>query len=446
MTALPPDLALGVDCSTQSTKVLVVEVPSGRAVAEASARHPATTPPVSEQHPDAWWGALCRALADVPVDVRRRVVALSVAGQQHGLVVRGADRQPLRPAVLWNDTTAAPTIAELVQELGAETWARATGSVPLAAFTIAKLAHLARHEPDVVGATRWIGLPHDDLTWRLTGHHVTDRGDASGTGWFDPVANEVRVDLLEAATGDGARLAACLPLVLAHTEPAGSLTAEAAEATGLPEGVRVAAGTGDNMAAALGLGLIDGDVVISLGTSGTAYARSSTPTHDASGAVAGFASADGAYLPLVCTLNATKVTDTVATWLATDATGLSEMALAARDDPGSVSLTPYFDGERTPNLPDAMGEFHGLTNETTREQIALAAHDGVLRGLLAGVDALAAAGANTAGRRYLVGGGARSHAYQQRAVDLGGQPIIVPEIDEAVAFGAARQAVQLVAD
>jgi xylulokinase len=283
-------------------------------------------------------------------------------------------------------------------------------------------------------------LPHDYLTWRLSGEHVTDRGDASGSGWFDPSTGRVHDDLLQLATGDGASWRERVPAVLAPTAVAGVVTEAAAAELGLPPGVVVGPGTGDNMGAALGLGLRAGDVTISLGTSGTVFGVSATPTRDPSGAVAGFASASGDYLPLVCTLNATKVTDTVARWLGTDTGGLAELALAAAHDPGTVVLVPYFDGERTPNLPDATGAFSGLTNATTREQLALAAHDGVLCGLLDGVDALGAAGASVDGRVFLVGGGSRSAAYRQRAADLLGRQVVVPATDETVAAGAALQA------
>ncbi len=202
----------------------------------------------------------------------------------------------------------------------------------------------------------------------------------------------------------------------------------------------VGPGSGDNMGAALGLGLRAGDVAISLGTSGTVFAVSDSATHDPSGAVAGFASASGNYLPLVCTLNATKVTDTVARWLGTDPPGLAELALGAVDDPGTALLVPYFDGERTPNLPDATGTFVGLTNSTSRAQLALGAHDGVLCGLLNGVEALRRVGATIGGRVFLIGGGSRSVAYRQRCADLLGQTVTVPESDETVAAGAAVQA------
>lgn len=430
---------VGVDSSTQSVKVEACSIETGEVVATGTARHPATNPPVSEQDPREWWRALVDACTSLG-DVRRDVVAMSVAGQQHGLVLLDDGGEPVRQAKLWNDTTSAPQAERLVREIGATRWAELTGSVPVASFTVTKLAWVAEHEPGLLDRVRRVMLPHDYLTWRLTGEHVTDRGDASGTGWYDAATAQVHVELLDAATGDGSAWPDRLPTVLDPTSVGGRLTEAAAAALGFPAGIAVAAGSGDNMCAALGLGLRAGDVAISLGTSGTAFAVSDTPTRDPSGAVAGFASASGNFLPLVCTLNATKVTDTVARWLGTDAPGLAGLALEAVDDPGTALLVPYFDGERTPNLPDATGTIVGLTNSTTREQLALAAHDGVLCGLLDGRDALRHAGASVDGRIFLVGGGSRSGAYRQRCADLSGQPVVVPDTDETVATGAAVQA------
>ena len=434
-------LVVGIDSSTQSVKVEARRLDTGEVVASGTARHPATTPPVSEQDPRAWWDALVAATHALG-DARRDVVAVSVAGQQHGCVLLDDEGDPVRPAKLWNDTTSAPQAAELTERFGATGWAERVGSVPVASLTITKLAWIAEHEPTALARATRVMLPHDYLTWRLTGEHVTDRGDASGTGWFDPATDAVDDELLRAAVGDWT---GALPTVLGPTDRAGTLTAGAADALGLPVGAVVAPGSGDNMGAAMGLGLRTGDVAVSLGTSGVVFAVSSTPTHDPTGAVAGFASATGSFLPLVCTLNATKVTDTVARWLGTDAPGLGALALAAVDDPGDAILVPYFDGERTPNLPDATGTFHGLTNATSREQLALAAHDGVLCGVLHGVEAITAVGASLDGRVFLVGGGARSAAYRQRCADLLGRSIIVPSADETVATGAAAQAAAIVA-
>ncbi len=435
-------LVVGVDSSTQSTKVEARSIATGAVVATGSAKHPPTTPPISEQDPTAWWAALVEAIAQLG-DARADVVAIAVAGQQHGLVLLDESGDPVRPAKLWNDTTSAEQADRLVADVGAERWAELVGSVPVPAFTITKLAWVADHEPDALARATMVMLPHDYLTWRMTGAHVTDRGDASGSGWFDAETGSVRPELIAAAVS-GASWNGAVPTVLGPSDPAGALSSTAASELGLASGIIVGPGSGDNMGAALGLGLAAGDTAISLGTSGTAFAVSSTPTRDPSGAVAGFASASGDYLPLVCTLNATKVTDTVAGWLGVDAPGLADLALTAVDDPGGVTLVPYFDGERTPNLPDATGGFSGLTNATTREQLALAAHDGVLCGLLAGVDALRDVGASLDGRLFLVGGGSRSAAYRQRLADLAGRSVVVPDTDETVATGAAVQAAAVI--
>lgn len=431
-------LVAGVDSSTQSTKVELRELAGGRLVAMGRGPHPPTSPPVSEQDPEAWWSALAAALGQVRVHLDR-VVAISVAGQQHGLVTVDADGRTVRPAKLWNDTTSAPQATALRERMGDAEWASRCGLVPVASFTITKLAWLAEHEPEHLARVERVMLPHDWLTWRLTGQHVTDRGDASGTGWWSPVDGSYRIDLLGLVVEDPQAWLSKLPRVLGPAEPAGPVTGDVADQLGLGRDVIVGPGTGDNMAAALGLALTPREVTLSLGTSGTAYAVATSPTTDATGAVAGFADAAGGFLPLIATLNATKVTETVARWLGVDVAGLSEMALGAPACPG-LALVPYFDGERTPNLPDATGLWRGLRNDTAREDLARAAFTGVVNGLLAGVDALRDAGVEMDGSLRLIGGGARSAAYRQITADLWGSPITVHADAEPVATGACVQA------
>lgn len=434
-------LVAGIDSSTQSCKVEVRDLDSGTVIATGRAAHPPTRPPCSEQDPREWWRALGEAMSEVGA-VAADIAAVGVAGQQHGMVLLDAAGSPLRPAKLWNDTESAPQAAALVDRVGADAWAARTGSVPVASFTISKLAWLVAHEPELVDAIDRVMLPHDYLNLRLTGAHATDRGDASGSGWFDAAAGELATEFLDLIGGrdDWAEL---VPAVLAPDAVIGTVTSQAAADTGLTPGTPVAVGTGDNMAAALGLGLRAGDVALSLGTSGVVYAASSTPTNDTSGAVAGFADATGAFLPLVCTLNATKVTDTIGRWLGLDHERLAAAALEAPPGANGVRLTPYFDGERTPNLPDATGTLEGLTNDSTPADIARGAHEGVLRGLLYGLEALRGAGASVDGRIHLIGGGAKSAAYRQIAADMHGEAIRVPEADETVATGAAVQAAMM---
>ena len=461
-------VVLGVDSSTQSTKVELRRADDGALLGAGRAPHPPTGTGRSEADPEAWWAALGQAtagaLADADVD-RGDVRALAVAGQQHGMVALDAAGVPVHPAKLWNDTESAPQARALVELQGAPWWATRCGSVPVASFTVTKLAWLAATHPDVVASLATVVLPHDWLTGRLCGQRVTDRGDASGTGWWSPRTGGWVPDALGAAlavgyegaaaraeAGEGpspdpARwphpedLAGRLPRVLGPTEAAGAVTAEAAAALGLPGTAVVGPGTGDNMAAALGVALAPGDVAVSIGTSGTVYAVADAPTADPSGAVAGFADATGRHLPLVCTLNATQVTDAVARLLGVDHERLDALALAA--DPGAdgLVLVPYLAGERTPDRPDATGTLTGLRTDVGREQLARAAVEGVVCGLLDGLDALAAAGVPTdAGRLVLVGGGSRSGAYRRVLADLTGRPVTVPAGDEHVAIGAAVQA------
>lgn len=431
-------LVLGIDSSTQSTKVEIRDADSGALVAQGSAPHPATTPPRSEQDPSAWWDALGAAITAAG-DAVQQVGAVAVAGQQHGMVVLDVDDQVIRPAKLWNDTESAPDAKWLIEQLdtmpgssGEVAWADACGSVPVAAFTITKLSWLHRREPDAWARLARVCLPHDWLTWKLSGAFVTDRGDASGTGYFSAARDEYDLGALAIVDGD-ADWAPRLPRVLKPAERAGATTALGLDAL-------VAPGTGDNMAAALALALQPGDVAISLGTSGTVYTVSESPAHDPTGAVAGFADATGKYLPLVCTLNATKVTDSMARWLGVDLAGLDALALAAPPGSGAVVVVPYLDGERTPNRPDASGAISGLRTGTSREQLARAALEGVVCGLLDGLDALIRAGVGADGDIVLIGGGARSPAYRQVVADLSGRPVAVPDAGDHVATGACVQA------
>ncbi len=440
----------GVDSSTQSTKVELRDVDTGRVIGAGRALHPTTVPPRSEQDPETWWAALVEAM-DAALDQAQArgvgpvdVAAIAVAGQQHGLVVLDTHDQVIRPAKLWNDTESASDADQLVHQLGASGWADACGSVPVAAFTITKLAWLRRREPDAFAQIARVLLPHDWLTFRLTGAFVTDRGDASGTGYWSPSEDRYRLDLLEMVDAE-TDWASTLPEVLGPWEQAGSLTDSAARELGLQAATPVAAGTGDNMAGALGVGLGLGDVAVSIGTSGTVFTVSNHPTHDPGGAVAGFADATGRFLPLVCTANAALVTAAIAGLLGVDHGGLDALALAAPAGADGLVLVPYLAGERTPNRPDATGTLVGIRPDITPPLLARAAFEGVVCGMLDGLAALTAAGVTTdEGRMVLLGGGARSAAYRQVLAALADRPVTVMPGDELVAAGAAVQGAMLI--
>jgi xylulokinase len=425
-------LVAGVDSSTKSTKVVIVDIDDGRVVASASARHPGTTPPLSEQNPWTWWRALEKAWKACG-PVTESVAAIAIAGQQHGLVALDGNGDPVHAAKLWNDSESAPQTQALTDLLGPDEWARRCGSVLTPSFTITKLAWLRETHPDEFAAIRRVLLPHEWLTWQLLGRPDTaigDRGDASGTGWWSPSTEDVDEGLLSLVGGDRAWLST----ILGPREIAGY-------AQSLQRDVVVGPGTGDNMGAALALGLAPGDIALSFGTSGTVFASSLQPTRDVEGEVAGFADAAGRNLPLVCTLNATKVTDWAVTLAGGRSTDLDRIGGTSVPGANGVTLVPYLDGERTPLLPSASGTLFGLRTTTTAGDIVRASVEGVICGLLAGVDALERCGVDTSGRILAVGGGARSALYRQVLADLSNREVITldPAIDR-VAVGAAAQA------
>ena len=428
-------LVAGVDSSTQSCKVVVRDAETGALVRTGRASHPDGT----EIHPDHWWTALSAAIADAGgLD---DVAAVAVGGQQHGMVVLDADGQVIREALLWNDTRSAGAALDLIRELGdgddvagAAAWAEAIGSVPVASLTVTKLRWLRDAEPENAARVAAVALPHDWLTWKLSGSTdladlATDRSDASGTGYWSPAADDYRRDLLALALGRDAD-DVVLPRVVAPGGRAGTT----------PAGAVLGAGAGDNAGAALGLGMAEGDVAVSIGTSGVVSAVSARPTADASGLVAGFADASGRFLPLVCTLNAARVLEGAARTLGVHLEALDRLALDAPPGAGGLVLLPYLDGERTPNLPDASGVLAGLRLANMRpELLARAAVEGVLCGLADGLDALRAQGVPVQ-RVLLVGGGSRSAAVQAVAPQVLDAPVVVPQPAEYVARGAARQA------
>ncbi|MGA1689975.1 MAG: FGGY family carbohydrate kinase, partial [Candidatus Nanopelagicaceae bacterium] len=326
-------LVAGVDSSTQSVKVVVRDVDSGELVAQSSAPHPDGT----EVDPHSWESALSDALSKIS---DKKIDAISIAGQQHGMVALDVAGNVIRKALLWNDTRSAKEAEDLNQEVP-DIHIR-TGSKLVASFTASKVRWLVDNERSNSENLAAIALPHDWLSWRLSGSTsveelFTDRSDASGTGYFNPVSNDYDLEILELATRGKKDLV--LPRIVKHNEFGGKTKS----------GIPIAAGAGDNAGAALGLGARVGDLIISLGTSGTAFAVSKTPTKDPKGEIAGFADATGNYLPLACTLNAAKIFDSVAKLLKVNLEEFASLALKAESGANGLRLLPHFDGERTPN-------------------------------------------------------------------------------------------------
>lgn len=433
-------IVAGIECSSQLSKIIVCDSATGAVLRQshsphpelASARPPAGEPPVAgarraETDPKAWLLSLSDAARDGMLE---GVQAIGVSAQQHAMLAMDATGALVRPAVLWNDQRATGAAADLTEELGGpQAWAQAVGSVPQAAYTVAKLRWLAQAEPAAALRTAAVLLPHDWLTWQLLGcpaERGTDRGDASGTGYWSAATGNYRTDLVELALGHQV----ALPRVLGPAEPAGRT----------PEGLLISAGTGDNMAAALGLGVGLGDAVVSLGASGTIFAVHHEALVDPSGTITSFADATGHHLPVVHTLNATRVLRGAAELLGTDLDGLSELAL--RSTPGAYGLVllPYLEGERIPPLPHAAGTLTGLRRDSMKpEHLARAAVEGMLCGLADALDVLR--GRGVAVRRvFLLGLAANLPAVQVVAPAVFGAPVVVPQPAEYPALGAARQA------
>jgi xylulokinase len=421
-------LVAGVDSSTQSVKVVIRNAESGALIREGRAPHPDGT----EVDPLHWKVALDKAI-DAAGGLKN-VSAISIGGQQHGMVALDENGDVIRPALLWNDTRSAQSAATLNSELGGDAAiAKAVGSVLVASFTASKVRWMADHEPENAERTHAIALPHDWLSWQLQGGKdfsklFTDRSDASGTGYFDAVTSQYRRDILAAAIKSNRDV--YLPFVAAPAQFAGTTL------TGIP----IAPGAGDNAGAALGIQAQPGDVVISLGTSGTAFSVSKTPTADPSGVVAGFADATGNFLPLVCTLNAARIFDAATRILGKTHDEVGQLALSAQPGAHGLVLLPYFEGERTPNRPSATGVFSGMTLENSNPaDIARAMIEGMLAGLADAVQALIDLGVEVK-RVLIIGGAAKNPAVGQIASALFARPVLIAPAGEYVADGAARQA------
>jgi xylulokinase len=413
----------GVDSSTQSVKIVVRDSESGALLAQASCPHPDGT----EVDPQHWLDALEAVIAEV--GGLESLHAISIGGQQHGMVLLDSEGEVIRPALLWNDTRSAAQAAAI--NAAFPDIHQRTGSQLVASFTASKVRWVLENEPENAARIAAIALPHDWLSWKLSGSTdvkdiFTDRSDASGTGYFDPINNLYISEIVEWVTG---QTDVILPRIVAP----GEVGARVGNTV-------IASGAGDNAGAALGIGAVVGDLVISLGTSGTAFAVSSSSSHDSSGEVAGFADVTGNFLPLACTLNAAKVFDATAKLLGIGFEEYSQLALQASPGADGLMMAPHFDGERTPNRPDALGAIVGITHANfTPANVARSSIEGVIAGLAYATEALRREGVEIS-RLLLVGGAARNKAVQEITSEIFGLPVHIPTPGEYVSEGAAIQA------
>ena len=434
-------LVAGVDSSTQSTKVLIVNTDNGAVVRMGTCPHPSGT----EVDPNEWLTALRTAIQKA--GGISDVSSISIAGQQHGLVALDANGDIIRPALLWNDTRSGPGAAALVDELGPEFWAKATGSVPVASLTVSKLRFLADSEPHNAARIKAICLPHDWLTWKLSGSTrlselTTDRSDASGTGYVDCSTDEYRYDILAHALHITTEKAKdiILPRIVPYNQSVGTVAQEWITDKPSRQQILIGPGMGDNAGSAFGHNLQTNQASISIGTSGVIATISDTPIQDPRFGVTGFSDATDKWLPLACTLNGALIQDYFRKILNVSFEELGTLAERAQPGAQGVTLVPYFQGERTPNLPYATAHIAGLTSHNfTRENLARAAYEGLACLMRGALEALRGGGISV-NDAMLIGGGAQSETLNQILADVLEIPISVPRTSEYVARGAARQA------
>lgn len=438
-------LFIGIDSGTQSTKAVVLDLKARRVIADARAPHQLIDGlPVGhmEQHPADWTAALDRVIREVISQIgsaASQVRGIGVSGQQHGFVPLDAGGEVIRPAKLWCDTSTIAECDLITRRLGGPKAAlRRTGNLILPGFTAPKILWLKRHEPANFRRLRHVLLPHDYLNFHLTGNYHMEYGDASGTALLDVRRRTWSREALQAIDR---RLGEWLPDLSPSDRPAGVLRPELASHYGLPAGVIVSAGGGDNMMGAIGTGNVTpGVVTASFGTSGTIYARASAPIIDPEGEIAAFCSSDGGWLPLLCTMNVTTVTEQVRTLFGLDHEAMAKAAASAPAGSDGLILLPYLAGERTPNVPAGSGVLFGLNNRTfTAPHLARAAMEGVTLGMNYGLRRLAKLGVKPREIR-VTGGGAKSAVWRQLMADIFGVPVVAMVEDESAALGGALQA------
>ncbi len=438
-------LYLGTDSGTQSTKAIVLDLESGVIVAQASQAHdliPGLPPGHLEQYPEDWFAALKTTVGECLArlgDRRREVRGFGVSGQQHGLVVLDGSDAVVRPAKLWCDTSTSAQCEQFAAAFGGQAGLIAkTGNAILPGYTIPKLLWLKQNEPDSFRRVRSFLLPHDYLNFRLTGVKRMEYGDASGTGILNVRTREWDRDLLGFVDPS---VEAMLPPLGSSNEIHGTLLPELAAEWGLSPDVIVSAGGGDNMMGAIGTGNLGGGVVTaSFGTSGTLYACSEQPIVDPKGEVAAFCDSTDRWLPLVCTMNVTVVTEQVRSWFGWDLAELERQVASVPAGAGGVAFLPYLNGERTPNLPQGTGVIHGLgSTSASPAHLVRAAMEGATLGLGYGLRRFAELGLSPSEIR-LTGGGSKSAVWRQISADVFGVPVVALATAEGAGLGGAIQA------
>ena len=433
----------GIDCGTQSTKVVVYDPEKKTIIAEAQAPHKLISKEDGTREQKAvWWiAALESCFAEIPADAKKAIAAIGVSGQQHGFVPVSKSGEVLHNVKLWNDTSTVAECDEINSKLGgADATAALAGNPILPGYTASKVVWLKHNEPDAYNALHTILLPHDYLNYYLTGNLVMEYGDASGTGFLDVRNRAWSTEVLQAMDGDR-NLIDLLPSLIEPNAPAGTVSATAADRLGLPRDLIVSSGGGDNMMGAVGTGAVcNGAVTVSLGTSGTLYGYADTPILPKATEFAAFCSSTGGWLPLVCTMNCTSSSDLVRELFGLDLDLFDQVLASSSPGAAGIISLPFFDGERTPNLPKGKASLMGLTTgNCSRANILRAVVESTVFGLRIGLDDMKNAGIESTEIR-VIGGGSKSRQWLQIVSDVFNANVMVPACEEAAAFGAALQA------
>jgi xylulokinase len=432
------EILIGLDVGTTGVRALAIDAATGASVHQAVAEYDILTPRPgwTEQDPDAWGRASMQVLTEIAAAVQGRVVGLGLAGQMHGSVFLDAADRPIRPALLWNDQRTGRQCEEIVERIGAAELVRATGNPALTGFQAPKILWLREEEPEHYARVASVLLPKDYVRLLLTGDRATDASDASGTLLLDIGRRAWSTDVLEALEIPEQ----WLPEVFEGPEPTGVLRDDVAAELGLPAGLPVAAGGGDNAAAALGVGVVGpGQLSSSIGTSGVLFAPTDGFAPDPSGRVHAFCHAlPDAFHVMAVTLSAGG---SLRWWrsICGDVSFDDLVAEAATAPPGCEGLIflPYLTGERTPHLdPRARGAFVGLTVRHDRAAMTRAVLEGVVLAMRDGLEIIRGLGVEVNDVR-LVGGGARSGLWRQLQADIFGVTAHRTSADEGPAYGAA---------
>jgi xylulokinase len=432
----------GLDAGTQSIKLVVYDPERKLVVASTSAAlELISSDDGGREQLASWWiDAVRKCFGKVEQKIRKRIVAVAVSGQQHGFVPVGQNGDVLAPVKLWCDTSTSNECQDIMTAVGGvKRCIELAGNPVLTGYTASKVAWTRRHRPEAYRALEWIMLPHDYLNFYLTGERFCEYGDASGTGWFDVRQRRWSPELLVAIDPDR-DLLNCLP-PLVGTETMFPILPHIAEALGIPSTVRVGVGGGDNMMAAIGTGcVVPGQLSMSLGTSGTLFAYADHPVIDAEGSWAAFCSSSGGWLPLICTMNCTVATETTARIFGFSTREGDAHIAASTPGASGLSLLPFFNGERTPDMPNGRGALVGMDfGNATSANLHRAAMEGATYSLRNGYDGFTAGGLDF-DSIVLTGGGSRSRAWRQMIADVFALPVKVPHQAEGAAFGAALQA------